>query len=164
LDDEHQMAKAELATHLNDHLAGSVAALELLDHLIKQFKGQRLEKFFSDLRSDVRSDQNVLRDLIHRLDVEESSVRKAGAWLVEKLGRAKIGLAKEGAGLLQALEGLVLGITGKQLLWRAMAAVAETSPKLRGIDFGRLEERAIEQIERVEAERLQAAHAALSAG
>jgi hypothetical protein len=166
VDDEHRMAKTELATYLNDHLAGSVAAVELLDHLIKAYEGKPLEKFFKDLRDDVSADQEVLRKLLRRF-AKESVVRKAGAWIAEKFTRAKIKTAGEKVGemgLLQALEVLVLGITGKQLLWRALNASLGSSPLLRGADLSRLEERAIEQIERVEAKRLETAREALLRG
>jgi hypothetical protein len=33
------MRAAELATYLNDHLAGSVGALDLLDHLVRESDG-----------------------------------------------------------------------------------------------------------------------------
>ena len=154
------MAKEQLATYLNDHMAGSVAALELLDHLIKAYEGKPLEKFFRDLRDDVSADQEVLRKLLRRF-AKESIVRKAGAWIAEKISRVKLKTAGEKVGemgLVQALEVLVLGITGKQLLWRALNASLGSSPLLRGADLSRLEERAIEQIERVEAKRLEAAH------
>jgi hypothetical protein len=36
----------ELDSYLNDHLAGSVGALELLDHWIKLYKGKPLANFF----------------------------------------------------------------------------------------------------------------------
>jgi hypothetical protein len=153
-----------LHTYLNDHLAGSVSALELLDYLIERHEQDRFGKFFRDLRNEVQADQDTLRDLIRRLDVEESSVRKAGAWIAEKLGRAKIAAAdvQDSYGLLQALEGLALGITGKKLLWRSLAKIASSATKLQGTDFARLEKRADEQIERVEVERLLTARAALS--
>lgn len=146
-----------LASYLNDHLAGSVAAIELLDHLIKEQKGQRLEKFLVDLRNDVRADQEVLQNLIGKLDLEESTVRKLGAWIVEKIGRAKITLSGDSAGelgLLQALEALALGITGKKLLWRALGTVETELSPLQGVDLSRLEQRAADQFERVEKERL----------
>ncbi|MEY2492103.1 MAG: hypothetical protein QOH24_1054 [Verrucomicrobiota bacterium] len=153
-----------LHIYLNDHLAGSVSALELLDYLIEHHGQDRFGRFFRDLRDEVQADQDTLRDLIRRLDAEESSVRKAGAWIAEKLGRVKIAAAgvEDNYGLLQALEGLVLGITGKKLLWRSLAEIASRETKLQGIDLARLEKRADEQIERVEAERLLAARAALS--
>ncbi|MEY2540687.1 MAG: hypothetical protein QOI22_289 [Verrucomicrobiota bacterium] len=147
----------KLATYLNDHIAGSVAAIELLDHLIKEQAGKRLEKFLVDIRDEVNADQEVLRELIRKLAVEESPVRKAGAWMVEKLGRAKITFGGDdpgGLGLLQAFEGLALGITGKKLLWRALSTIEANAPQLQGIDLERLEQRAQEQFERVEKERL----------
>jgi hypothetical protein len=166
VNDEHRMAKTELATYLNDHLAGSVAALELLDHLIKIYEGKPLEKFFKDLRDEVSADQEILRKLVQRF-AKESAIRKAGGWIAEKFTRAKIKAAGEEVGeigLIQALEVLVLGITGKQLLWRALNASLGSSPLLRGMDLSRLEERAIEQIERVEAKRLEAAREVLLRG
>lgn len=149
-----------LSSYLNDHLAGSVAALELLDRLIDGYKGKPLERFFRDLRNEIDTDQETLKELIARLGEEESAVRKAGAWIVEKFSRAKIQLSKTGdgeMGLFLALEGLALGITGKRLLWRALAAAAETVTQLRGPDYGTLEKRAVEQDDRVEAKRLEVA-------
>jgi hypothetical protein len=143
-----------LASYLNDHLAGSVAAIELLDHLIDNHKGHRLEKFLVDLRHDVHADQKVLQNLIGKLDLEESGMRKVGAWIIEKIGRAKITLSGDSVGLLQALEALALGITGKKLLWRALGTVEGELSPLQGVDLLRLEQRAADQFERVEKERL----------
>lgn len=156
--------REHLQTYLNDHLAGSVSALELLDYLIEHHEQDRFGKFFRDLRNDIQADQDALRDLIRKLDAEESGVRKAGAWIAEKFGRVKIaaGGVRDSLGLLQALEGLALGITGKKFLWRSLAEIASSITQLQGTDFARLERRAQEQIERVEAERLLVARAALS--
>ena len=65
--------------------------------------------------------------------------------------------------LLETLEAVSVGIEGKRLLWRALASAAEQAPSLRGIDYGCLEERAVEQRHRVEAVRLDAAKASLGA-
>jgi hypothetical protein len=153
-----------LISYLNDHLAGSVSALELLDHLTKAHEGDALEKFFRDLRVDISADQDVLKKIVQRFKARESAVRKAGAWLAEKVGRVKIkasGVKFGQLGLVEALEVLILGITGKQLLWRALNASIGNSPLLRGVDLAQLEERAIEQIERVETHRLEAAREVL---
>ena len=143
-----------LTSYLNDHLAGSVAAIKLLDRLIENRKGNRLEKFLVDLREDVHADQEVLQNLMRKLDLEESSVRKAGAWIAETIGQAKIALSDDSVGLLQAIEALALGVTGKKLLWRALRTVEAELSQLQGIDLSRLEQRAADQFERVEKERL----------
>ena len=153
----------DLGIYLNDHLAGSVAALELIEYLAKNYPDTTLETFFAELHGDISADQDVLRDLLHTFDEDESAVRKAGAWIAEKVGRAKFGLSENevrGTGLLEALEGLALGITGKQLMWRALAAASETMPQLGGPDYARLEGRAREQRDRVEEKRLAAAREA----
>jgi hypothetical protein len=67
------MSKEDLPIYLNDHLAGSVGALELLDHLIKTYKENPLEQFFKDLRSEIDADQDTLQDLIEKLGMKESA-------------------------------------------------------------------------------------------
>ena len=147
--------RERLHTYLNDHLAGSVAAIELLDDLIEHHSEDRFGKIFRDLRDEIEADQETLRDLIRKLGAKESAVRKAGAWLAEKFSRVKIGDADDSAELLQALEGLALGISGKQLLWRSLAAIEANFPALQGSDFSELEKRAHDQFERVERLRMQ---------
>jgi hypothetical protein len=152
-----QQSMEELTSYLNDHLAGSVGALELLDRMVDTYKGKPLERFFRELRDEIEADQKTLKGLIALLDEKESTVRKAGAWIAEKFSRAKIQLSetREGEmGLFLALEGLALGIHGKQALWRALAAASVTVPQLRRLDYDELEQRAVEQFDRVEARRL----------
>lgn len=154
---------AHLGTYLNDHLAGSVGALELVEHLAKNNSGTPLEEFFTHLHVEISADQDVLRDLMHTLEMEESAVRKAGAWVAEKLSRVKLGASEEkmgGSAFLQSLEGLTLGITGKQLLWRTLAAAAERFPQLKGPDYAKLEQRAVVQLDLVEEKRLVASRQA----
>jgi hypothetical protein len=150
----------DLSSYLNDHLAGSVGALELLDRLIDTSEGKPLERFFRELRHEIDADQETLKDLISRLGEKESALRKAGAWIGEKLSRTKIQLNEthEGEmGLFLALEALALGIHGKRSLWRALATASETAPRLRGLDYAMLEKRAVEQHDRVESKRLEVA-------
>jgi hypothetical protein len=150
----------ELKSYLNDHLAGSVGALELLDRLIETYKTNQLGRFFSGLREEIEADQKKLQGLIDKLDAEESAVRKAGAWVMEKLSRPKIQLSesREGEmGLFLALEALALGIAGKQSLWRALAVASATASSLRVLDYADLEKRAVEQHARVETKRLEIA-------
>jgi hypothetical protein len=152
----------DLDSYLNDHLAGSVGALELIAHCAQLYKGKRLGAFFTHLETQIRSDQDVLRDLMTHLGIEESKVRQAGAWAGEKLGRALLAIAgnePDGLGLLLTLEGLIMGITGKKLLWRALSAAS--LPKLEIFDFNKLFHRAEEQMKRAQAEQIRSARRAL---
>ena len=149
-----------LIDYLNDHLAGSVVALELLDHLIENSEQGRFKIFCEHVREEVQADQDKLRELIGRLGECESLTKKAVAWIAEKAAQIKLMLAGEderGLGRVQALEGLMLGITGKKALWTALAQNEELAEWVKGMDLERLIERANEQIDLVEAERLVAA-------
>jgi hypothetical protein len=147
--------RERLHTYLNDHLAGSVVAIELLDEVIEHHSEDRFGKIFRDWRGDIEADQETLRNLIRKLGAKESAMRKAGAWVAEKFSRIKIGDVDDSAGLLQALEALALGITGKRLLWCALGTIAPNFAALQGTDFGKLEKRAQDQFERVETLRLE---------
>ena len=153
-----------LASYLNDHLAGSVGALELLDRLIEIYEGKPLAVFFAELRSEIHEDQEKLRELIQAVGAEESAVRKAGAWLMEKLSRAKMPVSESSEdemGLFLALEALALGIIGKRSLWQALQAASEAMPQLPRLDYPRLEKRAMDQHQRVETKRLEIARSVL---
>lgn len=150
----------DLTTYLNDHLAGSVGALELLDRLLNVYQGKPLEQFFANLRNEIEADQTILKGLIEKLHQEESTVRKAGAWIAEKLSRPKIPLSESddrSMGLFLALEALALGISGKRSLWCALESASETVPRLRSLNYAELRKRAIEQHDRVEGKRLEVA-------
>ena len=70
------MAHEHLATYLNDHLAGSVVALELLENLEEIHANAPLAAFFSKLRADIEADRQELETLMGRLEIAESRTRK----------------------------------------------------------------------------------------
>jgi hypothetical protein len=154
---------AVLTTYLNDHLAGSVAALELLDHLIDSHE-EPDRAVLRELRNEISQDRQVLQRLLGDLGGKESLARKTAAWLTEKLGRAKLQVDDPGTGelrRLEALEALALGIQGKLSLWRALA-VLERVPHLVSLDLAQLQARATGQFDRVEQLRLRVARSALA--
>jgi len=152
----------DLDSYLNDHLAGSVGALELIAHCAQRYKAKRLGAFFTYLETQIRADHDVLRDLMTRLGIEESKVRQASAWAGAILGRTLLAIAgneADGLGLLLTLEGLIMGITGKMLLWRALSSA--NLPELEVFDFKNLRRRAEEQVKRAQAEQIRSARRAL---
>ena len=160
------MSAEVFTTYLNDHLAGSVAALELVGHLLESSKGTARENLFVTLKTEIEADQVVLQDLLRQAGGRESKVRRAAAWLGEKLGEAKLKIDDTGTGelaLLEALETLALGIQGKLALWRALEAARGRRSEIQKLDLATLKSRAIAQHERVDAERLRVARLALSA-
>jgi hypothetical protein len=144
-----------LESYLNDHLAGSISALELIEHWAEAHKGEPLGNFFLEIEREIQADQDTLRDVMRSLGVQESKLRQAGAWVAEKVGRARLMIAGDepgSLGLVLTLEGLVMGVTGKKLLWRTLAAAKLA--RLSGYDFEALQRHAEQQIGRIEAERI----------
>lgn len=161
------MAGDPLAIYLNDHLAGSVAALELFDSLIEHHEDRPLAQRLRALRRDIEEDQQTLRDILAQIDSEEHKVKQAAAWLTEKLSRGKLALAARShpaLALLEGLESLALGLQGKSALWHALAEVATHDARLAAYPYGALDARAVLQHAAVERERLEAARAAFGAG
>ena len=157
------MSRDTLQTYLNDHLAGSVMAIELAERAIRENEGGPIAARLSPLLEEIREDQALLKDLIERIGAGESSLKKAGAWLAAKAGRLKLGGTDEPGELsrLELLEMLTTGVHGKRALWRALRVVASRYQELRGLDLDLLERRAIEQHDRLEDMRLEAAKSAL---
>src|SRR5260370_34242931 len=155
----------ELNSYLNDHLAGSISALELIAHWAQVHKDEPLSRVFADLERQIKADQDTLRDVMRCLGIEESKVRQVGAWAAEKVGRARLIIAGDEAGslgLVLTLEGLIMGVTGKKLLWVALEAAK--LPRLNSYNFEQLQRRAEQQVERIEAERISAVRQAFVGG
>ena len=172
------MSRENLGIYLNDHLAGSVMAVELIERMLDVERNTELAKSLNAVLKEIEEDRGVLRSLIERVGEHEHAVKKAAAicgsnwvpmfehavkkaaaWLAEKAGRIKL---DEGAlGRLEMLETLTLGIEGKYQLWRALERVASRHPELAGVDYPGLEKRAREQHDMVEGHRLEAATLAL---
>ena len=157
------MSDEALSAYLNDHLAGSVGAIEMVERAIRENAGNLLARRLEEVLKEIRKDQAVLEDLIQKIGSTENRLKKAGAWLAEKAGRVKLGGSDEPGALarLETLEALVMGIHGKRSLWRALRVVADRHAVLRDLDLDLLERRAVEQHDRVDEWRLEAAREVL---
>ena len=95
--------------------------------------------------------------------MRRDALKPALAWAGEKLGRLKLNGQLTGYSPLSRLvelEGLGLGIVGKEKLWRGLERCLDS---VEGFDFEQLAERAGQQRDTVEDLRLKAAAQALSA-
>ncbi|HWB41106.1 MAG TPA: hypothetical protein VG500_07605 [Gemmatimonadales bacterium] len=157
------MSDEALGTYLNDHLAGSVGAIEMVERAIRENEGQLLARRLEEILKEIKKDQAVLVDLIERAGFKESPIKKAGAWLAEKAGRVKLGGSGDPDGLsrMELLETLGIGMQGRRALWRALRVVIGKHPVLYGLDLDLLERRAVEQHDLVEQWRLEVAREVL---
>ncbi|HSS98836.1 MAG TPA: hypothetical protein VLK33_17495 [Terriglobales bacterium] len=150
-----QGKKQALATYLQDHLAGSVQAIELIDSIRQDHRNEELGEFASRLMTDVKSDQEILRRVADTVGAGPSSLKETTAWIAEKLTLIKLHRkSNSGLGVFEALEFLELGIHGKWTLWRALGELAHVNSDLDSFDFAKLAESAARQRSEVEAQRL----------
>jgi hypothetical protein len=155
-----------LAVYLTDHLAASVAALNLMEELAEQERGRPLEQKLLTLRAEVSEEQQMLRELLARIDAGESPLKQAAAWITEKVGKGKLAISGRihpALATLQGLEAIALGLEGKLCLYRVLGEIAPNDPRLAEYRPEMLVARTVIQQSMIEHERLAAARAAFGA-
>jgi hypothetical protein len=108
-----------LAIYLNDHLAGSVGAIEMARRAAREHAGTELGAFFSRLAGEIEADHQALRRVMAAAGARPQHAKLALAWLGEKAGRLKLNgrvLRRSPLSPFVELEALEVGIYGKQLL------------------------------------------------
>jgi len=146
--------------YLNDHLAGSAAALDLVERIRSQNEGTDLAAFLTGLRPQIEADKATLEAIMERLGVATSSAKQLAGRVLEKLSRIRLDERVTGGPAvtrLMELESLSLGIDGKLALCRSLQQVAAAQPALAKFDLAALADRAIDQRDSVEPHRLAAA-------
>ena len=116
-----------LSIYLNDHLAGSTVAVELIKRAAGENKGTELGAFLRILHREIEADRDTLLAIMAQLGVSVDRPKKALAWLGEKAGRLKLNgqwLTYSPLSRQIELEFLSLGIEGKRTLWVTLGAVA----------------------------------------
>jgi hypothetical protein len=159
------MADKAMDVYLNDHLAGAMLGSDLAEQIRDQNEGTPLGELMQSLAPQIEEDRQTLIGLMQRMDSSKSPVKQAGAWVTEKVSRAKFGGLTSGApqlGTFMAIESLALGVLGKLSLWTALAEVADQHPAIASVDLNELIDRAQTQYDRLEAQRLAASRRALS--
>jgi hypothetical protein len=151
-----------LGGYLNDHLTGSVVALELIGKLRSTNGGTPLGAFLDELEVDVQADRASLEQAMDSLGVSQGTIRRAGGWMLEKASRIKFDEHVTGSphlSRLMELEALSLGIEGKLRGWRALK---ELSDQRVDVDLDALMQRASDQGARLEPFRVEAARRAFA--
>lgn len=137
---------ARLSAYLNDHLAGSAAAIQLANRYREQHRHSELGRHLRDLVGEIEEDRHVLERVMTAVGAQTNPVKQAGALGVELLTRLKNHMPVLGSGStvarLEEIELLSLGVEGKQLLWRLLGELSGSDERLRRFDFTVLEKRA----------------------
>jgi hypothetical protein len=153
-----------LATYLNDHLAGATTGRELAKRALSNNRGTEFEPTLEWLVEQIVEDREALLGIMRAVGAPEDHLKKLAAFAVERVGRLKPNNAVFSYSPLSRmveLEGLVLGVTGKLAGWRSLQQLDD--PRLAGFDLEQLAQRALEQRDRVEEQRRVAARIAFEA-
>jgi hypothetical protein len=150
-----------LATYLNDHLAGATTGRELAKRAHSNNRGTQFEPTLEWLVEQIVEDRQSLLGIMRAVGAPEDHLKKLAAFAVERVGRLKPNnslFSYSPLSRMVELEGLMLGVTGKLGCWRALQQLDD--PRLVAFDLERLAQRGLEQRERIEEQRRQAARIA----
>jgi hypothetical protein len=128
------MADRLLSTYLNDHLATSLAALELARRAAGSNRGTATGRQLEQLASALQEDRQALQEAMGRLGVGRDLAKLTVGWTAEKVGRLKLNgrlIGYSPLSRVEELELLTLGVEGKLLLWQGLA-------RLRSLEQARL--------------------------
>ena len=153
-----------LDVYLNDHLAGAMVGTELSRRAAENNRGTSLGDFLEELHREIVEDRQTLQRVMTALEVEQSALKPAAGWVLEKAGRLKLNGQIRGYSPLSRLvelEGLETGVSGKRALWQALSSVFHGDPRLAQFDLAGLIARAEEQLEGIGEQRVAAAPDAL---
>jgi hypothetical protein len=157
------MNEKNLRIYLQDHLAGATTGLELARRIRGENEGSEYGPPLAKLADEIEADRRALQALMEDFGFGGDTLKNAGAWAAEKVGRLKMNGQLTGYSPLsrmEELEALLTGITGKQALWVALLQIAPDEPRLDAARLERLRNSAETQRQTVEGLREKAAREA----
>ena len=158
------MADKAVDVYLNDHLAGAMLGSNLAEQIRSHNRGTPLGELMGSLAPQIEEDRQTLIGLMQRIDTSRNPAKQVGAWITEKASRVKFWGLTSGEpelGTFMAVESLALGVLGKLSLWKALAQVADQYPAIAAVNLDDLIDRAQNQYDLLERERLGAGRRAL---
>lgn len=155
-----------LGIYLNDHLAGSLAGVELARRMAGAAEpGSESEAVLARLVSELVQDRVALLEIMAALDVQVRGYKMFAAWAGEKAGRLKpngrLATRSPLSDLVEA-EALRLGIEGKAAGWRTLRTLADRDDRLDAARLDWLLARAVSQSEAAETLRVRVAERVLA--
>jgi len=125
----------KLETYLSDHLSGSIVAIDIARRRASSHGDDEIGTDLRRFAADVERDQRVLRDAIASLDISPSMTKElmagGAAWVDSIRGALNLPGAPN---LVRDLELLIMGVRGKELLWKALEGIGvETRPPIHDL-------------------------------
>lgn len=156
------MSERELGIYVNDHLTGATSGLELAKRAAGNAEDVERAAVWRGIAEEISGEREILVRIRDTIGVGPNPVKYALAWTGEKLGRLKMNghlVGKSELGQMLELEMLIVGVTGKLAMWRALERLGD--PRLEEFDFEGLAEQAESQRRRLEQQRINLVPAAI---
>lgn len=158
------MSNKYLGIYFNDHLAVLAGGEEVVTRSLESNQGTPLGEFLQQVLERVQQDRQALESLMSDRGVPQNWAKTGGAWLAERVGRLKLNGEITGYSPLSRLvevEGIGLALEARRSFWDTLShvGIAEAG----GRQTGELATRAEDELEELQAHRLEAAKEALGA-
>ena len=128
-----------LGKYLNEHLAGSGAAIRLLDAL--PHGNPSHQSACRTLKHGIARNRQTLEGLINQAGFKRSRMMEYAARLMSEMALLRFrmnGLNTGQLGLLEALEAFKLIVEGQMILWRGLRNRSGAVKEWEGTDFAAL--------------------------
>jgi hypothetical protein len=79
-----------LAIYLHDDLASASLAIDLLEAMQKQYHGESLGDFATEVLGEVTADYKVLKELAGKVGKASDVLKDATAWMSERASRLRL--------------------------------------------------------------------------
>ena len=155
-----------LKIYLQDHYAAAAAGVDLARRSAGGNRGTPYGDALEPVAREIEEDRDSLGAIMTALGVGPDRLKTLAAWTGEKAGRLKLNghlTSYSPQSRVIEFEALVVGVTGKRCLWRALREVAPQEPRLDIAELERLIARADHQLEVLEEQRLRAVSEAVAA-
>lgn len=156
------MSGRQLDVYINDHMTGATGGVALARRAARNSTDDERTAMWRAVAGEIEEDRQTLGHIRNLVGARPNRAKYALARVGEMAGRLKTNgrlWRRSEIGQLLELEMMVLGVTGKLALWKALDRLED--PRLEGVDFEELARRAESQRSRLEQFRISLVPAAL---
>jgi hypothetical protein len=137
-----------LGIYCNDHLAAATGGIELVGRMLGRHRGGKYEQRLEQLLDELREERSAVRSSIQALDLPVRQYKQIGAWIGEKLSRAKLNghlLSRSPLSDLVEFEFIATAVLAKRAGFETLREISAVDPRLDGALLDRLIAQADEQ-------------------
>jgi hypothetical protein len=130
-----------LGIYCNDHLAAATGGIELVSRMLGRHRGGTYEQRLEQLLDELREERSAVRGSIQALGLPVRQYKQIGAWIGEKLSRAKLNghlLSRSPLSDLVEFEFIATAVLAKRAGFETLREIAAVDSRLDGALLDRL--------------------------